>query len=162
MAADVQDTRFEAPRGLDGQPIEPPSPGLRRRVVVFTCIVAALGAMLIAAEDRWLPALRDWIASDPDAAPGRLTAVLLILAAFADLPLVFAGVYFWRLGQRTVDERRFPPSGTSLVKPATVLTGDAAVRRGRAAQTTALVLFGLGITLVAALVGLVLFLRDGP
>lgn len=157
----MQDPRFESPRGPDGRLIEPAVPAGRRRVVILLLLVAAvMGAVIIAGLERWLPAFRDWIASDPERATGRLTILLLVLAAFADLPLVIAGVYFWRLGQHTIDVGRFPPPGVILLRATTVLTGEAAVRRGRAAQVTAFVLFALGIGLVTALVGLVILLRS--
>jgi hypothetical protein len=130
-------------------------------VWIFLSIAAAVGGMIVAGLDWGLPALRDWIATGPaQASDGHLTILLLMLAAFADLPLVIAGVYFWRIGQRAIDTGRFPPPGVTLLRPTPVLTGDAAVRRGRAAQVAALVFFGLGVAVVTALVGLVLVLRS--
>jgi hypothetical protein len=156
----VQDPRFESPRGPDGRLQARPAQTDKRRLGPIVVAAAAGAAVLVAVLAMALPALRDWLAPDPDRDSGRLTILLLVVAALADLPLVLAGVHFWRLGERAIASRRFPPPGVALSGSERLLEGDEAVGRGRAAQTTALVLFGLGVAVVTALVGLVLILRS--
>jgi hypothetical protein len=50
--------------------------------------------------------------------------LLLVAAAFTDVPLVIAGVYLWRLGQQAIEAGRFPPPGVTPIRPMPVLTGE--------------------------------------
>jgi hypothetical protein len=104
--------------------------------------------------ERWEPALQRWIASEPAGGADRLTIVLVLLAATADLPLVLGAAYFWRLGSLTIATGRFPPPGTAVLRATPVLTGEAALRRGRAARLCALGLLLCSMALVGILVGL--------
>ena len=80
----------------------------------------------------------------------RTSLILLLLGAFAVVPLLALSAYLWRLGARALAEGRFPPAGTAMIRPAAVLTGSAGRRRARLFQGLAVVL-GTGALIMGGL-----------
>jgi hypothetical protein len=72
-------------------------------------------------------------------------AWLLLLALFALVVVPIAGfaIWMWRLGARTIAEDRFPPQGVRMLGTPVELRGAAARRRGRLAQSFAVVFLAL-------------------
>lgn len=157
----MNESRFESPRDPFGAVVDQPAAGARVRALLMLISAAVVGAAALVGIERWQPKLQDWIASDPAGGADRLTMVLVVLAATADLPLVFGAAYFWRLGTQTIAARRFPPAGAMVLRTTPVLTGDAAIRRGRAARLCAVGLLACSMALVAILVGLALLASTG-
>ena len=110
-------------------------------VVVGTLV----GALLIASFERYRVPLRDWLLADPGALPQRARAAFLLLAALALAPLLALAVYLWSFGAKVASAREFPPPGHRVVRDARVLTGEAAVARGRRFKGLAI---GCGIAAV--------------
>lgn len=74
---------------------------------------------------------------------GVLVAVLAVVCASAG----GIGVFVFRRGRRVAREGRFPVSGEGVMRDTVVLSGEAALRRGR-------ILEALGVTLVLVAVAL--------
>jgi len=67
--------------------------------------------------------------------------VLLLAAVVLSAPLVAFAAHLWRLGARVRRAREFPPPGYRVVRDTAVVSGQAAMSRGRALGALAL---GLG------------------
>jgi len=139
--------------------IEHPPAGARTRVLILILVATALGAAVLVFIEQWSPLLQEWVVSDPEGGLHRLAAVLVALAAVANLPLLLGAIYFWRLGSQTLAAGRFPPAGVTVLRATPVLTGDAARRRGRAARLCAIGLIACSIGLVVVLLGLALLVN---
>jgi hypothetical protein len=147
----MADRRFEPPRDHGLPAATPHSSGLLWTMLL---LAVAIGAAGVTAMNFLQSAIERWVTSDAGISVERLTLVFVILAAVVDLPLVLAGLYLWRVGERTMAAARFPPPGMVMWRSADVLTGERAVRRGRLAQVSAIALFFSGVVLVAILVRL--------
>lgn len=102
----------------------------RRRVRLFALgylllmFVTLIGLLLFSeALQVWLLEHRDYILNHPD----RIAVVLLILG----LPVLAGCVYLWRFAGPIIEQQRFPPQGTKVIRDTVVLTGRAAVFRGQ-------------------------------
>ena len=75
-----------------------------------------------------------------------IAALVLFVAA---LPLLGVAIYLFRTGTAILRCRRFPPPGMDVVRDTPILTGRAAILRGRVvlAAAAAIVAASLGITL---------------
>ena len=113
-------------------------PAARRHAVLLVAAAAVIGVLLIAGFERYRIPLRDWILADPGTAPDRIKAVLFLLAALLSVPLLAFAVYLWALGARVIRAREFPPPGLRLIRDTPVITGEAALSRGRRLKTLAL------------------------
>ena len=113
-------------------------PAARRHAVLLVAAAAVIGVLLIAGFERYRIPLRDWILADPGTAPDRIKAVLFLLAALLSVPLLAFAVYLWALGARVIRAREFPPPGLRLIRDTPVITGEAALSRGRRLKILAL------------------------
>jgi hypothetical protein len=114
-------------------------PGARRKAVYIILVCTLIGAALIVSFERYRRQLHDWILADPSG--HRMQLVLLSLAFLGSVPLVGFAVYLWSLGSRTVQAQQFPPPGQRVLRDTPVVTGQAALVRGRLVKTLAISLF---------------------
>jgi hypothetical protein len=103
-------------------------------LIVGTCA----GALMIAAFERYRIPLRDWMGAEPGAPARRLKWGALLLAALLVAPLLAFAARIWSLGGRVLRAREFPPPGLRVIRATRVITGDAAVLRGRLLRMLAL------------------------
>lgn len=108
--------------------------------VRMVLIGVTVGAASIVASGYLWPALEKWINSDPSQFLARARLVLLGAALLLVAPLVAIAIWLWRLGARALAGDRFPPPGVAVIRDTPVLTGDAARRRARLAQSFAIFL----------------------
>ena len=106
-------------------------PGTRRRAILLVVVVAIVGAALLGYFTWARPAIEDWAAHDPRS---RVRAMLILLGLITVLPLLGVALALWRLGGRILAAGRFPLPGQRTTRATPVLTGNAALRRGRLAQ----------------------------
>ncbi|MGH7388893.1 MAG: hypothetical protein ACREM3_05475 [Candidatus Rokuibacteriota bacterium] len=118
----------------------------RRRAVLLLVVAALVGALLIVAFERYRIPLRDWILAEPGASAPRVKLVFLLLAALLLAPLLAFAAYLWSLGGKVLRAREFPLPGQRVVRDTPVVTGAAALSRGRQLRMLAL---GCGIACVA-------------
>lgn len=102
-------------------------PAARRQALLVVVVGACIGALLIAAFERYRVPLKDWVLADPE----RGRAVLLLLAALVLAPLFAFSAYLWRLGEKVLRAREYPPPGLRVIRDTPVLTAEKAVSRGR-------------------------------
>ena len=121
-------------------------PAARQQVVLFLVVGVFVGALLIVAFERYRIPLRDWVLAEPGASVQRVNLVFLLLAALLLAPLLAFAVYLWSLGGRVLRAREFPPPGLRVIRDFPVITGVAAISRGRQLKVLAL---GCGIASVA-------------
>jgi len=122
--------------------IQKADPQARRRAIVALLAAAFLGGVLLLVFDTYRPEYEAWVRNRADwiiAHPG-MTALIVFAGS---LPMIVFALYLWRIGADTVRCERFPPPKLSVVRDTLVLSGDAAVRRGRLVQATALLMIGL-------------------
>jgi hypothetical protein len=115
-------------------------PTLRRRAVLAVALGAVVGALLIAAFDRYAGPLRDWISSQPSGAPGRGMLALLLGAMLLAAPLLVFAARLWSIGASVLRAGEFPPPGHRVIRDTPVVEGRAAVLRGRVFLALAIVL----------------------
>ena len=113
-------------------------PAARRHAACLLILGALVGSLLIARFARYRTPLRDWLVSDPRAAPHRVKLALVLSAALLTAPMVAFAVCFWRFGDTILRAGQFPPPGHRVMRDTPVLDGPAAVRRGRAFKILAL------------------------
>ena len=97
--------------------------------------------------DAWLLENRAYLIDYPE----RIALFFLVLM----FPVLAYAVYLWRFAVRTVNARQFPPPGTQVVRDTVVLSGKAAVMRGRLLQFSASLL-ALAAFLLPALIWYIL------
>ena len=136
--------------------IHPADSGARRRAAAWIAVAAVAGGGTIAAANRFEPAMVEWVRAD---LPARFRLVTAVIALLAAGPPFAAGIYMWRLGDRTVRGERFPPVGTAMIHDTVVLTGNAARQRGRLLQACGAIIAFAAIAIVVVLVRLVLVLE---
>jgi hypothetical protein len=119
-------------------------PAARRTALILLAIIGVAGAVLILASTTLRPALEDWVRGD---VRSRLTIVIAVAMVIAAGPPLGLAAYLWQFGGRVIREQRFPPSDTRLIQDASITTGHAAVRRGRAMRV-----FSAGIAISALLI----------
>jgi hypothetical protein len=98
-------------------------------VIIGVGVVA--GALLILAAERLEPFFTTWVSQDLHV---RSRVVFSALTALTVGPTLAVSGYCWRLGQRIVDEERYPPAGLRVIRDMPVLTGGTARGRGRLLQ----------------------------
>jgi hypothetical protein len=100
------------------------------------------------AADLGRPRFEQWLRRDPE---DRLPLVIAVLTILTAVPGVAAAGYCWRIGARTVRAGQYPPPGVRVVVDVGVMTGDAAMRRGRLLQACGLVLGVAAVSLALIL-----------
>jgi hypothetical protein len=127
--------------------IQRADPRIRRLALAIVVFGAAAGAALIAAFGHYRPELDAWMRRDPSAS----SIALAVVAALVCLPLFGAAAYLLLYGSRIVSAEMYPPPGRSLFRDTRVLTGPAAIRRGRLLQAIGGVILGACFVLLPAL-----------
>ena len=133
--------------------IQPVDPRARRRSLYTVGIGLVAGLALLAAVEFW----QDDIQSGVEAylLSSEQTVTLPIVLLLAVTPMLVLAVYLFRIGQRIVIARRFPPPGMALSRDTPILEGRAAVWRGRLLQIIAVILL-IGFMLLPLMVWLVI------
>ena len=121
-------------------------PTARRKVLLLLVVGTCIGALLIAAFERYRIPLSDWVRGDPGASAQRARLVLLCLGVLLIAPLLVLAGYLWSLGERIVRAREFPPPGMRVIRDTPVITGEKAISRGRLLKVLAL---GCGVVSAA-------------
>lgn len=130
---------------------------MRRTGALVVGAGALLGVVLLGMARGRGPALAAWVAEDVES---RLRLVMTVLTLVTTGPVLGVAGYIWYLGGRVVRAGRYPPPRARVLRDTTVLTGQAAVRRGRLAQAAAAVL-GLAAGLLAFFLWRLLVLLGG-
>lgn len=123
-----------------------------RRHLWLLALAAVAGFILVAV----VTALPDPPRDDIEALTERVYWLIGTLVVLA-VPLVAAAAVLWQIGQRAAETRRFPPAGEATAGRRAAVEGPAAVRRGRALQTVALV---VGISSILAPLVIFLIVRE--
>ncbi len=122
--------------------IQKADPRAKRRAIAALLVTVFLGGALLLALDTYRPEYEAWVQQRADwiiAHPGVTT--LIVFAGSS--PIIALALYMWRQGAATVRCARFPPPKLPVVRDTLVLSGQAAVRRGRVIQSVAGLLIGL-------------------
>ena len=106
-------------------------PGARRQVILYLVVAAVIGVLVILVLERYRIPLRDWALADPVRSTERVGWIILFFAALLLVPLLGFAAYLWSLGGRVVRAREFPPPGLRVIRDTRVITGKAAITRGR-------------------------------
>ena len=122
--------------------IQKADPIVRRRTIVVALVAVVLGCVLLLALDTYRPEYETWLRTKTDWISSHPGTIALIVFA-GSLPIIVFALYLWRVGADTVRCERFPPPKLSVVRDTLVLSGNAAVRRGRGIQATAVLLIVL-------------------
>lgn len=122
-------------------------PRSRRLALGIVLLGALAGAAVIAAFEQYRADLDAWLKGDP--ADARV--VLGVATAVVCLPVLGAAAWLWAYGDRIARAAIYPPPGGALVRDTRVLTGPAAIRRGRAIRALAAALWASGTGLLVSL-----------
>jgi len=122
-------------------------PAARRHAVLFVVLGALVGALLIVGFERYRIPFQDWLLSGPGASAHRVKLVFLLSATALSAPPVAFAVHLWLLGAKVLRAQQFPPPGYRVIRDTPILTGRAAMSRGRGFKVLALCL-GLASVLV--------------
>lgn len=128
--------------GRESGEVRRADPAARRQAAVVVAVAIVVGVLLIAALERYRIPLRDWVLADPEKSAERLNAIIFVLAALLVAPLLGLAAYLWSLGGRILRARAFPPPGLRVVRDTQVVTGEAAISKGRQLKVMAV---GCGI-----------------
>jgi hypothetical protein len=115
-------------------------PVARRRVILWSVIVmGALGALALMSE-QIVEGTGQWVLEDPGEGRLRLGIVLAVTVLLVTVPAIV--IAFWALGlaRRTLAAERFPPPGSRVWRDTRILTGHAALWRGRLLRYTSYIL----------------------
>lgn len=123
-------------------------PAARRYALVIMIAGACIGALLIAAFERYRVPLKDWVLADPE----RARLVLLAIAALLLVPLLAFAACLWWLGQHVLRVREYPPPGLRVIRDTPVLTAGKAISRGRLLKV-----LGAGLVIATAVLGVLLW-----
>lgn len=118
----------------------------RRRKVAIIVLVAVLisGVVLWVVFEEWMMAMRSL---PVEAARTSLSKVFSLSMAIMVLCVCGAGWHCWRVGERVRRSLRFPPPDATVVRDTMVLSGQAAVSRGRLLQVLGVILILCAICL---------------
>lgn len=127
---------------------EPADPRARRTalIVVAGGTLAGIAALTLGTSSPF--DVVDWVDHEP---ASRVPLLVLGMLVLLSLPLLALAAYLWALGRRIVNTQRFPPAGMRVIRDTPVLTGDAALRRGRWLQLLAVTLGLLSLALAILL-----------
>lgn len=127
-------------------------PAARRRAVAFVILGTAIGAALIVGFEDYRTPLRDWLLSEPGDARLRVKLMFLLVGIVLAAPLLAFAAFLWSLGARVSRAQEFPPPGYRVIRDTPVISGPAAVVRGRGLKGLA-----LGLVMASALLWLLLW-----
>jgi len=117
-------------------------PAARKKAMWIIIAGTFTGIGFVLALENQREALFNWFFSDPAQLVYRLRFLFISVVVFGALPLIAFAAYFWLLGNRVIQDRRFPLEGQKLVRDTPILEGPAARKRGRIFKGLAL-LFGI-------------------
>jgi len=123
-------------------------PQARQRAIAIVlgggiCGVVAIRWLLPWARGRLAQSVYDGSLPQSVVCKSVLVGLMLVAAS-----VVAFGVYAYRFGQRVVEEERFPPAGTKVVRNTRVVNGRAARLLGRAQAINGAVIVVLGFALL--------------
>ena len=118
--------------------------------MAFVILGTAIGAALIVGFEAYRTPLRDWLLSESGDPTLRVKLVFLLAAAVLTAPLLAFAAFLWSLGAKASRAREFPPPGYRVIRDTPVMSGSAAVLRGRGLKGLALCL-GVACVLLWAL-----------
>jgi len=124
----------------------------RRRAVLLIFAAAFIGSLLILVFEHFRIPLEDWLLADPELSGERARRLLLALAGLLQLPALGFALYLWTLGKRICRAQEFPPPGLAVIRDTPVVTGTAAMARGRQLK-----LLAFGLVVASAVFGLLLW-----
>ncbi len=117
----------------------------RRKVAIIVLVVALIsGVVLWVVFEEWMMAVRRL---PVEAARASLSKVFSLCMASMVLCVCVVGWHCWRVGARVRRSLRFPPPDATVVRDTIVLSGQAAVSRGRLLQV-------FGVILILCAIGL--------
>jgi hypothetical protein len=120
--------------------IQRADPGARRRAIWIFILSVTAGAVVLFWFEQSLPALMTWATETPDVGAARAKLLLALIGTLIVVPLAWFGVYLWFLGERISRAERFPLPSMKVVRDTVVVTGEAAVTRGRIMKALAVFL----------------------
>ncbi|HSS66131.1 MAG TPA: hypothetical protein VLS27_17015 [Gammaproteobacteria bacterium] len=121
-------------------------PVARRRVLLLVAVAVVIATALILALEQYRLPLRDGFLAGPEPTPERIGRINVLLGALLLTPLLGFAAWLWSLGGRTLRARAFPPPGLRVIRDTRVITGEAAMTRGRRLKLLAA---GFGIAGIA-------------
>jgi hypothetical protein len=133
----------------------------RRHALVVVVLGALTGALLLVAFGRYRIPLRDWVLSEPEKLAYRAKLVVLVSGGLLSTPLIAFALYLWSLGAKVLRAGRFPPPGQRVIRDTPIVSGRAAMSRGRRLKILALCLGIASAILWLLLWRLASILRDG-
>ncbi|MDH5348480.1 MAG: hypothetical protein OEW13_11305 [Nitrospira sp.] len=116
----------------------------RKVAIIVLVVVLISGVVLWVVFEEWMMAVRSL---PVEAARASLSRVFSLCMAIMVVCVCVAGWHCWRIGERVQRSLRFPPPDATVVRDAVVLSGQAAVSRGRLLQI-------LGVILILCAIGL--------
>lgn len=120
--------------------IQKADPDAKRKVIRVICIALFLGVCAIIAFESFQDEFQAWLERNINFFIERRIVFFLGSLALVS-PVVAAGTFLLRVGNRTVRAQRFPPPDYSVVRDTIVLEGAKGIQRGRFIQLAALLLF---------------------
>lgn len=109
----------------------------RKLAIVALIMVLIGGVVLWMVFDEWMAELRD---SPIEEAKQSLSRAFLLCMGIMIVCVCIVGWHCWRVGERVRQTLRFPPPGATVVRGTVVLSGQAAVSRGRLLQVFGVIL----------------------
>lgn len=119
----------------------------QRRAVVWVLIGAAIGVGSIAFFEMYRADLISWVETNATTIllnPGIVVSFLLVLF----VPLYFAVYVLFSLGSRIAHAERYPTPGLAVVRDTKIVTGEAAVLRGRIFQILSVILAAMPVIMI--------------
>jgi len=117
-----------------------------RKVAIIVLIVVLIsGVVLWMVFEEWMAEVRSL---PVEAARESLARVFSWMTGFTSVGITLLGCYFWQWGNHVRRSFRFPPPRTTVVRDTIVLSGQAAVSRGRLLQVFGVILIFCAIGLV--------------
>lgn len=122
-------------------------PAARRRALLMIIMGALGGALALVAFERYRIPLSEWVLSEPGASAQRVKWVFAFLGTLVAAPLLALAAYLWSFGARVLRAEEFPPPGYRAIRDTPVITGEAAVYRGRLLKVLAVSCIIAGVML---------------
>ncbi len=117
----------------------------RRKVAIMVLAVVLIsGVVLWVVFEEWMMVVRSL---PVEAARASLSRIFSLCMAIMVVCICVAGWHCWRVGERVRRSLRFPPPDATVVRDTIVLSGQAAVSRGRLLQMFGVILILCAICL---------------
>ena len=119
--------------------IQQADPKARTRALIITFAIIVIGMCAMALFESNQARLADWFVANMATIADKSGVVAAVVSAFFAPFYVVAG-YLFLIGQRVIDNRRYPPPGQSVIRDTQIREGHAAVTRGRLLQSLSIAL----------------------